>query len=397
MKRRKDGQLTSEEQKIVKALLAEGQRNQDIQALLNLGRKATVNSARVTEVKQNPRVEAATKEDVQRFKQRKQSYDLQTGLNSIDDERLVRAREAMILAVQIFNSASLLFKTEVFLVLANVAWTYLLHDFYERKKVPIVGKDGRSLLLSQMLNKQDCPLATGQRNNLKAVILLRDEVEHKLLEKSDQAWQALFQACCLNFEEVICKLHGPRVSLAKNLSFSLQFVKPDLEQLGLISNYDLPPNIEALDARLNTMFSEQERLDLAYQFRVVYTLDASNKNGSHVEFVRPDSSQGKEIRNILVSYKSGDHLFPYKAKKVCAEVSKRTKKSFIQHNHTQAWLLYKVRPKTKANQPENTIKEYCLYHPVHQDYTYSDKWIAKLTEAVLLESEFEKIKSVKVA
>ena len=49
--------------------------------------------------------------------------ELLTGLNQYDDERLIRAREAMILAVQIFNSPALKFKTEVFTMLTNVAWT----------------------------------------------------------------------------------------------------------------------------------------------------------------------------------------------------------------------------------------------------------------------------------
>jgi hypothetical protein len=93
----------------------------------------------------------------------KQSFDLETGLNMVVDERLVRAREAMILAVQIFNSASLHFKTEVFLVLANVAWTYLLHDFYQRKNIAIVDKDGRSLLLSQMLSDMIARLTKGKK------------------------------------------------------------------------------------------------------------------------------------------------------------------------------------------------------------------------------------------
>lgn len=39
----------------------------------------------------------------------------------------------MILAVQIFNSSAMKFKTEVFGVLANVAWRYLKHDYCLRK------------------------------------------------------------------------------------------------------------------------------------------------------------------------------------------------------------------------------------------------------------------------
>jgi hypothetical protein len=138
IRREKQGQLDQEEKRIAKLMLALGERNQDIQALINLGRPYTVNSARITEVKQNDKQPLATDQELENFKFRKHSFDPQTGLNAVQDERLVRAREAMILAVQVFNSAGLHFKTEVFLVLCNVAWTYLLHEHYERKGVKIV-------------------------------------------------------------------------------------------------------------------------------------------------------------------------------------------------------------------------------------------------------------------
>ena len=180
--------MTADEKKIVKALLAKGWRNQDIQALVNIGRRATINSARITEVKVAQKQKAATDEELEFYKIKKNSFDPKTGLNLFDDERLIRAREAMILAVQVFNSAALNFKTEVFAVLANVAWTYLLHEFYDRKGVKLIGDDGRSLLLSQMIDKSDCPITDGIRNNLWALKTIRDDVEHKLLGKSDIKW-----------------------------------------------------------------------------------------------------------------------------------------------------------------------------------------------------------------
>ena len=147
---KRKGSLTEEEKRIAKALLAKDWRNQDIQALVNIERRATINSARITGVKQDANQVESADEEVTFFEIRKRSFDPGTGLNFFDDERLIRAREAMILAVQIFNSAGLKFKTEVFAVLANIAWTYLLHEFYDRKGVSVVQDDGRALLLNQM-------------------------------------------------------------------------------------------------------------------------------------------------------------------------------------------------------------------------------------------------------
>jgi Protein of unknown function (DUF3644) len=229
---------------------------------------------------------AASDGEVEFFQIKKQSFDSKTGLNLFDDECLIRAREAMILAVQIFNSAALSFKTEIFSVIANIAWTYLLHEHYSRNGVRTIQNDGRSLLLSQMIERQDCPLSDGARNNLRALKTIRDNVEHQLLGKGDAKWFGLFQACCLNFDRALCKLFGERRTLANELAFALQFARMNVEQLATVNRYEIPAQIEALGARLSENLSEDQLADLDYQFRVVYTLDAASKSRAHFEFVR---------------------------------------------------------------------------------------------------------------
>lgn len=394
--RKKGGALTANEKKIVKALLDRGWRNQDIQALINKDRSSTINSARITEVKKNKKQKAASNDEAALYERKKKSIDPATGLNLFDDERLIRAREAMILAVQIFNSAAFRFKTEVFSVLVNIAWTYLLHEFYERKNVKIEQKDGRSLLLSQMINRSDCPLSNGAKNNLCSLKDIRDEVEHKLLSESDVKWLGLFQACCLNFDKVMCELFGDRLTLAHELSSALQFGRMNIEQLSLLHKYEIPPHIEALDARLHGKMSEKELADLEYQFRVIYTIDAASKSRSHFEFVLPDSDEGKEIRNILVRHKPADDLYPHKPGAVVRLVKQKSGKAFMLHNHTQAWRLFKVRPRKGEKQPKNTNKDFCIYHAAHGDYTYSDKWVDYLVKQLNDVEKFAKIKAVQL-
>jgi hypothetical protein len=114
------------------------------------------------------------------------------------------------------------------------------------------------------------------------------------------------------------------------------------------------------------------------------------------EFIKPSSDEAKDIRNVLVKHKLADEEYPYKPMRVAQLVSKTTGKKFLISNNTQAWVLYKVRPHKGAKQPENTNKDYCIYHAAHADYTYSEKWIAFLCEKVASEEEFKKIKAVKI-
>jgi molybdopterin converting factor small subunit len=394
--RRKDGALTDAEKPIVKALLAKGWRGQDIQALVNIGRNATINSGRITETKKDDSIVIADDDVVEFYKIRKRSYDHKTGLNLFDHERIIRAREATILAVQVFNSPAMCFKTEVFTMLANVAWTYLLHEFYERKGVRIIGNDGRSLLLSQMLSRQDCPLNKGVKDNLRAVSILRNDVEHKLLGRADYKWLGLFQACCLNFDKVMCDLFGSRLSLTHELSFMLQFTKMNLEQLTTLNKYEVPAYIDAVDARLAEGMSDAQIADLEYQFRVIYTVDAVSKTRAHFQFVQPESSEGKDIRNVLVKHKLADEDYPHKPGDVVKMVEASTGEKFTQYNHTQAWRKYQVRPRKGVAQPENTNKDYCIYHGAHNDYTFSNQWVQFLESLVSDTNDFTTLKAFRI-
>ncbi|MCE2523029.1 MAG: hypothetical protein J4F49_07410 [Rhodobacteraceae bacterium] len=67
MARKREGALTESEKRIVKGLLSSGERNQDIQALVNLGREATINSARITKVKQDDTIVPAPEVELEFF------------------------------------------------------------------------------------------------------------------------------------------------------------------------------------------------------------------------------------------------------------------------------------------------------------------------------------------
>ncbi len=395
VERSSEGALTPEEKKIVRALLNEGERNQDIQALVNIGRKATINSARITEVKQNTAIRPAKNDEVEFYRARKRSFDSQTGLNLYDDERLIRAREAMLLAVQVFNSPTLRFKTEVFSVLANIAWTYLLHEHHSRNGVEIIQEDGRSLLLSQMLKRGDSPLSQGIKDNLESIKRIRDEVEHLFLRKADLKFLSIFQACCLNFDKMLCDLFGDQTTLKNELSFSLQFAKMDFDQLVDIQSYDIPSEIEVLDQTLENELGDERLGDMEYRFRVVYTFENATKSKSHIKFVHPNDEGAEEVKNVLIKQEISDKLYPYKPHVAAEKIGRKSGKDFSSHNHVQAWKKFDIRPRINAAQPQNTNKDYCVYHEAHRDYTYSDKWVDFMVEYIANDQNYTELKAFK--
>ncbi len=121
----------------------------------------------------------------------------------------------MLCAVQIFNNPNVVFKSESFIMLANVAWTYLLHSYYKAKDLdyryfrqgPTRRKYDKTKRgsykyweLERCLDDDNCPIETVPKANLKFLIGLRHEIEHQMTTRLDDYLSARFQACCLNWK-----------------------------------------------------------------------------------------------------------------------------------------------------------------------------------------------------
>lgn len=382
--------LTDLERRIAKRLICDGERNQDVHVLINIGRSPTVNFGRFSKAKEWPD-EPATDEEVARFRYEKSLVDLRTGLSPLENERLFKAREAMLLAVQAFNSPLLLFKVEVFSVLSNIAWTYLIHEFYERKGVEIVQPDGHTLALSTLMAREDFPLKGDPKKNLIAMKAIRDDVEHRTLEAFGTHFYSLFQANCLNFEETIRVLFGDKLSLGDSLSLALQFSKLSLDQLSQLQKFDVSPAIEAIEQKVVQVAEETGKEGVNYKFKVNFSMEASSKGNANIQFIN-DNTKG--LFSVLAQKVSSDELWPYKPMAVVAEV-KTVEPEFSSHLHMLAWKKMAVRPNSKSAKPENCDKKYCTFNKAHKDYTYSQAWVDLLKSIVADEGEFAELAAYK--
>jgi len=159
-------------------------------------------------------------------------------VGSIKSELLKKSREAALAAVQIFNNPNISFKSESYVVLMIIAWTYLLHAYFRDQKIEYryCQRNGKRRVfdktkhgsnkyweLERCLNDAKSPIDKDTANNLRFLIGLRHEIEHQMTSRIDDILSARFQACCLNFNEYIKKLFGDANGIEKHLSFSLQF------------------------------------------------------------------------------------------------------------------------------------------------------------------------------
>ena len=290
----------------------------------------------------------------------------QRKLHSIKEELLTKSREAMLCAVQVFNNPNIVFKSESFIVLSNISWTYLLHAYY--KKIGIdyryfemkghrkrFDKTKRGAFkyweLERCLNDNNCPIDTIPKSNLKFLIGLRHEIEHQMTTRLDDYLSARFQACCLNYNYYIKTLFGKEYTIDKYLSFSLQFSSISEEHGKQLNEFsDLPKSIASYINDFDEMISEDDYNNPQYSYRVLYVPKTANTKGQAdkvIEFIRADSPEAaglnKEYR-IIRDREKPKHL----PKEVIENVKAKGFNKFGMHQHTQLWKQLDARNEGKG-------------------------------------------------
>ena len=132
--------LKTWEVKIIKKLIESDEfdfSDQDIHAYFTRPSRS-INQREISQIRNKVKfanIKPANVVDVRSFLSRWPNIDYETGASFEDDELLIKSREAMLAAVQTFNSGGLHFRAELFIVLAVISWTYLLHAWFKKNDV----------------------------------------------------------------------------------------------------------------------------------------------------------------------------------------------------------------------------------------------------------------------
>lgn len=348
MARRPGNSLEKWEIGIVKAMLARNFVPQDIQAYFSRPTRS-INHARISEIRDETKhkaIKRASDDDLDAFLDAWPSIDPNTGLNLQGDELLIKAREAMIAAVYTFNGAGLYFRAELFIVTAIIAWTYLMHAFYKREGVDYRHKKAGTVErtpsgaekyweLTQCITTGACPLEGGVVNNLKFLIEIRNEIEHRSTNRIDDALSAKLQACCLNFNEAIKALFGRQYGLEKRLPIALQFVTFDGNQRKSLLGADLPAHIATAMDNFHNGLSEEDQRDPKFRYRVAFVPKVSGKatkSDLSVEFVKAGSEEALAVERVLLKETERPKILP---SQVVASVRKAGFPAFNMFDHTK--------------------------------------------------------------
>jgi len=277
-------------------------------------------------------------------------------VGSVKLELITKSREAALCAIRTFNDPQVQFKSETFIVLMMIAWTYLLHAYYRSRKIEYryfeqgpkrkkFGTTKRGAFkyweLERCLDEKQSPIDKDTANNLRFLIGLRHEIEHQMTHSLDAWLSGRYQACALNYNAYIKKLFGARHGLDKLLTFSIQFLELAEEQIaGKRPEATIPQRLRAYIAEFDGSLSSDDYRSERFSYRLLFTRKMVNRPGQAdkvIEFVSPDSEIAKAIDKEHWVKKEVERK-KYRAKDVVAEAHKAgfTKLSVFR-DHAAMW------------------------------------------------------------
>ena len=274
---------------------------------------------------------------------------------SVSVELLTKSREAALSAVQIFNSPLITFKSEIFIVLMNIAWVYLLHAYYRKKGIEyryfkMAGKNRifdktacgahKYWELERCLKARESPVDKESASNLRFLIGIRHEIEHQMTSRIDSSLSAKFQACCLNYNQYVKTLFGEKFGIDQYLAFSLQFSSISREQANsLASAVKMPSHIKAFVTNFETNLTDEEFNSPKFAYRVLFVAKTANRKGQAdevIEFVKSGTELASNVNQAYAIIKETERP-KYLPKVIVAMMKNEGYKNFSVHEHTGLW------------------------------------------------------------
>lgn len=274
-------------------------------------------------------------------------------VGSILKELLEKARQSTLTAIQTFNNPLAKFKSETFIVLMIIAWTYLLHAYYRRSGIEYRyhkqglkrrrferTRDGsfKYWELAKCLDYDGCPLEPPVRRNLEFLLGLRHEIEHRLPPRLDNYLSGRYQACCMNFNDSIKRWFGDGYGIDEFVSYSIQLVRLSLDQVSAEPPEDIPHAVRNYIARFDDELSDAELNSPQFSIRFFFARKTVGKRGQAdqvVEFLPPDSEIARET-NARYLIKEVETL-KYRPKQIVQMIREEGFVNFNMYHHTQLW------------------------------------------------------------
>ena len=316
--------------------------------------------------------------------------------------------DAALLAVEIYNKPRTVFRSQNYVSLMVMAWTYLFHAYFNRligQRYCYKSKNGRFEIVDGERKTWDLTTCINKYGSLdepvKATLLfiigLRNKIEHRCV--TDRSLDAgIFgecQALLYNYEVLLTALFGEGYALNENLVYSLQFSRTRTDWQRMANRSILQPDVREIkryveDYRTNLspdVFNSQ-----SYSVKLIQVPKVSNTNRNDlaIEFVNwnqisPEDREKYERLTAIIKEKVVPkevlNLKRLRPTDVTNRIKEQAGINIGTNFHMRLCMAFGIRPKRGSEKPSETNTQYCLFDQTHQDYVYEERWAEFLVAA----------------
>lgn len=255
-----------------------------------------------------------------------------------------KAVEIMKTGIMVYNNNMIVTRSETFIVLGVIAWTYLVHAHLEAQSVDPIYRnpDGTDVLidgkpkyweLTYCLSQPEAALTKGMANNLRYIIAIRNQVEHRSYEDINAEVQSKIQAAALNFLRYAKEKFGPKFDFSHDLAFTIQLQALTLGSPNMIKGVGLvSKSVAAVNALIEEPMSSGDFNDPDYAFRVHVTPKVTNnaKNADQAVTYNPVGS------NIEIAIKQVERP-KFRQKEAMERLEAEGVPNVTSHTFQKAW------------------------------------------------------------
>lgn len=227
---------------------------------------------------------------------------------TVQEQLIDKAKEAFILAIEVYNKPSIRYRLEGFSFFICNAWELMLKAYMIKKfgeeSIYFPDKPNRTITLERCVQKIFTNEKAPLRKNLEKVIELRNTSTHFITEEYEAVYVSLLQACVFNFVDKMMAFHN--VDMTKVI----------------------PENFITLSVRLKSL--DETEIRGKYERQVAERLISVNasKREEATEFYHIENEAKDGVR-LIKEIKNPNETHKYNAKACIKEINKRLKKDKI--------------------------------------------------------------------
>lgn len=248
-------------------------------------------------------------------------------------ERLVdKAKEAFVMAIEIYNKPSINYRLEGFSFFICNAWELMLKahmiNKFGENSIYYQDKPNRTISLENCVQKIFTNVKAPLRKNLEKVIELRNTSTHFITEEYEAVYIPLLQACIFNFVDKMMEFHGVDMTRVIPENFITLSVRlKSLNETEIRGKYteQVAERLITVQQTLEPMIEENNN---AFAIRVEHYHYLTKDKNQATEFYHIEKDAADGVR-IFKELKDPNDTHKYNAKSCIKEISKRIQKEGI--------------------------------------------------------------------